>query len=387
MTKLLLTVVIILTTLIGFADAKPTAKKPLYWVAPMDPSYKRDKPGKSPMGMDLLPVYADTTAADDSVKISPQVEQNLGVRTATVTRQSLPRQIDTVGYVTVDEDRTEHVHVYTDGWIKRLLVKTSGEHVQKGQALFELYSPTIVNTEEEYLQILKSNNKSLLSAAHKKLLTLGVAEQEIQQLKKTKQALQQITVFARKTGIVSELNVREGMYVKPDKALMAFEDLSHIWVIAEVFERQSQWVKQGQPAEASLPYLSARKWRGKVDYVYPRLEPETHTLKVRLRFDNPDEILKPNMYADIRIEAEPEKDTLSIPREAVIYTGKRAHVILSLGQGRYKAKTITLGIESGNYIAVRSGLKEGDKIVTSAQFLIDSESSLKASFARMNPND
>ncbi len=360
-----------------------TSKKPLYWVAPMDPTYRRDKPGKSPMGMDLVPVYAETDS-EGAVKISPTVEQNLGVRTEKVTRQTLSRQIDTVGYVMVDENRIEHVHTYTDGWVKRLLVKTTGEHVNKGQLLFELYAPILINAQEEYLLAMRSGNKALTNASHKKLLALGVAESQIQELKKTKKSMQLVKFFAGQAGIVSELKIREGMFVKPEKDLITLEDLSHIWVIGEVFERQSGWVKEGQPAEASLPYLPGKKWVGVVDYVYPRLDPTTHTLKIRLRFDNPKEVLKPNMYADITIFAVPEKDVLAIPREAVIYTGKGARVIVSLGDGRYVAKPIKLGIESGNKIVVLSGLKEDEKIVTSSQFLIDSESSLKASFGRIN---
>ncbi len=370
----------------GSSDKNGASKKPLYWVAPMDPTYRRDKPGKSPMGMDLVPVYEEANNGD-AVKISPAVEHNLGVRTSTVKRQPLSRQVNTVGYVMVDENRIEHVHTYTDGWVKKLLVKTTGEHVHKGQLLLELYSPTLVNAQEEYLLALKSNNKALVNASHKKLLALGVAESQIQELKNTKKSMQLVKVYAGQSGIVSALKIREGMYVKPDKDLLTLEDLSHIWVIGEVFERQSGWVKEGQQAEASLPYLPGKKWTGKVDYVYPRLDPTTHTLKVRLRFENLEEVLKPNMYADISIFALPEKDVLAIPREAIIYTGEGARVIVSLGHGRYKAKPVELGIESGSQIAVLSGLKEGEKVVVSAQFLIDSESSLKASFGRMKSED
>ena len=358
-------------------------KKPLYWVAPMDPTYRRDKPGKSPMGMDMVPVF-DESSQEGIVTISPEITQNLGVRTALVKRLSLPRQINTVGFITVDENQIEHVHTYTDGWVRRLLVKTTGEHVAKGQLLLELYSPTLINAQEEYVLALKSGNKSLLDAAHKKLMALGVAESQIEVLKKTKKSMQLIKIFANQGGIVSKLDVREGKYVKPDYDLITLEGLSCIWVIAEVFEKQSQWVHEGQPAEATLPYLPGKKWVGKVDYVYPRLDIVTHTLKVRLRFDNPSEILKPNMYADVTIYAASEDSVLAIPREAVIYTGDGARVIVQLAQGKYQAKTVQLGIESGDNIAVLSGLIEGEAVVTSGQFLIDSESSLKASFERLS---
>ncbi len=358
-------------------------QQPLYWVAPMDPTYRRDKPGKSPMGMDLVPVYADA-ANDNTISISPSVEQSLGVRVANVVKQTLAKQINTVGYVMEDEDHIEHIHTYTDGWIKRLLVKAAGEHVKRGQLLFKLYSPTLVNAQEEYVLALNSNNKALINAAHKKLLSLGVSEQHIQQLTKTKKATQLIKIVATQDGIIAKLNVREGMYVKPDTELLTLENLSQIWIIGDVFERQASDVKKGQRAEAKLPYLPGRKWHGHVDYVYPILDPVTHTLKVRLRFDNPDEELKPNMYADIKIFAASENDVLAIPRQAVIYTQSGARVIVSLGNGKYQVKPVTLGIESGDQIAVLSGLTEGEHIVISAQFLIDSESSLTASFNRLD---
>lgn len=363
-------------------------KKPLYWVAPMDPSYRRDKPGNSPMGMDLVPVYAeDNTDEKDIVKISPQVEQNLGVRTITVKRSTLAKRIDTVGYVTADENQIEHIHTYTDGWIRRLLVKTTGEHVEKDQLLLQLYSPTLINAQEEYLLALGSTNKTLIDAAYRKLLSLGVDKKQIQEVKKNKKPKELVSIYATQAGIVSSLHIREGMYVKPEMELMTLEDLSQIWVIGEVYERQASWVQQGQKANADLPYLPGKTWSGIVDYVYPRLDPVTHTLKVRLRFENPNEILKPNMYANITIYTQPVENVLSIPREAVIYTENGARIIVSLGDGRYRAKKIHLGIESGDSVAVLHGLSDGDQVVTSAQFLIDSESSLKASFNRMSEDE
>lgn len=363
-------------------------KKPIYWVAPMDPSYRRDKPGKSPMGMDLVPVYEQKSSGNQpGFIVSPEVEQNLGVRTSVVSRQNISRKIETVGYVKVDENRIEHLHTYTDGWVRRLLVKTTGEHVVEGQLILEFYSPSLVNAQEEYLLSLSSQNKSLLDASHKKLLTLGVSEQQIKELKDNKRVMQLVKIFSGQSGTVSALNIREGMYVKPNVNIMTIEDLTHIWIIGEIFERQSQWVKEGQPAEANLSYLPGQKWIGKVDYVYPRLDPTTHTLKVRLLFDNKNEALKPNMYADVTILGTSEKDVLVIPREAVIYTGKGARVIVSLGDGRYVAKGVKLGIESGDEIVVLSGLEAGEIIVTSGQFLMDSESSLKASFDRMKPGE
>jgi len=360
--------------------------EPLYWVAPMDPSYRRDSPGKSPMGMDLVAVYSEDKVNDNTIKITPSVELNMGVRTEVVSKQNFSRIINTVGYVSVDENEIDHIHTYTEGWVKKLYVNSTGEHVKKNQLLFEFFSPKIVNAEEEYLLALKSDNKNLMLASYKKLLTLGVSKSEINEIKKTKKSRNLVKVFSNQDGIVSNLNVREGEYVTPNKDLLIIEDLEKIWIIGEVFERQSGWVKKSQKAIAKLPYIPNKEWVGNVDYVYPTLDPKTHTLKVRFIFENADEELKPNMYADIEIFVDSIKDSLVIPKSAVIYSGTGTRVVLNLGDGHFKITNVELGFESGQNIQVISGLKEGDKIVTSGQFLIDSESNLKSSFERLDNN-
>jgi len=360
------------------------SSKILYWVAPMDPTYRRNKPGKSPMGMDLVPAYADSqTDGEGVIKISPVVENNLGVKTAVVKRMNLARIINTVGYVTVDENNIEHIHTYTDGWVRVLNVKTTGEIVKKGQLLLELYSPTLSNAQEEFLLALKNKNIALIHAGEKKLLTLGMAQSQINHLKQTRHIMERVKIYATRSGVVSQLNVREGKYIKPDTDMMTIEDLSHIWVIAEVFERQANWVKADQLATATFSYIPGKTWQGRVDYVYPELNQQTHTLRVRLTFPNPDLSLKPKMYANIKILSREVKESLAIPRQALIRTGEGDRVILALSNGRFKAQAVKTGIESGNYYQILSGLKVGDVVVTSAQFLIDSESNLKAAFDRM----
>lgn len=365
-------------------SAAKKERKILYWVAPMDPNYKRDKPGKSPMGMDLVPVYADQNGDGNTVKISSSVENNLGVKTALVKEMPLSRVISTVGYVTADENNIEHIHTYTDGWIKVLNVKTTGEEVKKGQLLLELFSPTLVNAQEELLLAIKYKNASLISAGKKKLKTLGLNDTQIEVLTKSNKVQQNVKIFATQSGIVSHLNVREGMFVKPNTDIMTIEDLSHIWMIAEVFERQSGWVKEGQMAYATLPYVPGKTWQGKVDYVYPQLDQKTHTLKVRLSFPNPDLTIKPEMYVNVKILSNTIPNALAIPQSALIRTGEGDHVVIALGDGKFKAKLVTVGIESENYYQVLAGLKPGEKVVTSAQFLIDSETNLKAAFSRMD---
>lgn len=361
-------------------------KKLLYWVAPMDANYRRDEPGKSPMGMDLVPVYDD---GEDgiTVKISPQVENNMGVRTAIVKKDKLWRRIDTVGYVDFDENKISHIHLRTKGWIEKLLVKSEGERVKKGQLLFEVYSPELVNAQEEYLQALRSGHKGLSSASRERLEALGISSEQINKLKKKRKVSQYVKILAKQDGIIAKLNVREGMFVMPQKEVLSLADLSSIWILAEVFESQADWVKQGQSAEVTLSYLPGRDWEGKVEYIYPSLDPKTRTLKVRLRFDNVDEALKPNMFANVTIYGGAKREVTIIPREALIRTGNDERVIISVGKGRFQPRDVTAGIESGEYIEIINGLKVGDKVVTSGQFLIDSEASLKASIARMSSSN
>jgi len=363
-------------------------KEVLYWVAPMDQNYRRDKPGKSPMGMDLIPIYADTDAdvgeGNSTVSISPEVVQNLGVRTAIAERSRLWRGIDTVGYADYDESRVSHIHLRTEGWIEKLTVQSEGERVNKGEFLFELYSPKLVNAQEELVTAIASGNKGLIRASKERLSALGVSDSQIKKLQKDKKIQQRISVYAPQDGVVSTLPVREGMFVKPSMKVMSLGDLSSIWILAEVFEKQSAWVKVGQPAEVSLSYHPGKIWQGNVEYIYPDLDPITRTLKVRLRFDNPDEALKPNMYANITIFGGPKEDTIVIPIEALIRTGREERVVISLGEGRFEARAVTAGIESGDFVEILQGIEEGDQVVTSGQFLIDSEASMRASLTRMS---
>ena len=368
--------------LVEVEQEEPREKKILYWVAPMDPSYRRDEPGKSPMGMDLVPVYAD---GDDGpeVRISPAVINNLGVRTARVERSQLWRRIDTVASVDYDESRLRHIHLRTDGWIEKLNVRSEGERVKKGDRLFNVYSPTLVNAMEEYVQAASAKNRRLIKASRDRLLALGISDKQIKQLNSNKQVPQTVEIYAQQDGVVSNLFVREGMYVKPANEVMRLADLSSVWLLAEVFENQADWVQLGQAADVSLSYLPGREWEGKVEYIYPSLDPKTRTLKVRLQFDNPNEELKPNMYGHVSIYGGVRKDILVIPREALIRTGLEQRVILALGEGRFIPRNVKAGMESGDWVEIMSGLEEGDTVVTSGQFLIDSEASLKASLMRM----
>lgn len=363
--------------------ARGPKRKVKYWVAPMNPKYRRDKPGKSPMGMDLVPVYADEQHDAKGIHISPRVINNLGIETASVKFKAISKEIDTVGYVTSNEDNIENVHSYIDGWVRNLQVNAVGDTVQKGQVLFELYSPSLINAQQEYVLALQNNNRQLIRAGRKKLITLGLTTQQIDKLQRTQTVKQQIPFYAKIGGVLSKLNIRDGVYIKPDKELLVIEDLSSVWVKVEVYERQADWVKLHQTAIASFAGLPGRLWQGEVIYIYPRLNKKNHTLAVRLEFPNPNLTLKPDMYAAVKILVPSEAKRLVVPSDAVIMTGRGSHVILDLGQGKFKPQAVTLGDESNDEVVILKGLSKGDKVVTSGQFLIDSESNLNAAFKRL----
>ncbi|NOU51969.1 efflux RND transporter periplasmic adaptor subunit [Pseudoalteromonas sp. JBTF-M23] len=364
-------------------------KKPLYWVAPMDSNYRRDKPGKSPMGMDLVPVYEEDSGDNHgpgSVKIAPHVINNLGVRTAPVEFKSMHTQVSTVGYVQYDEDQLLHIHPRVDGWIEKLFIKAVGNPVEKGQPLYTLYSPQLVNAQEELLIALKRNNSSLINAAKDRLKALQLSEQFIRELEKTQQVQQTITFYSPQSGVIDGLKIREGFYVKPGNTLMSIAKLDQVWVEAEVFERDTALIKQGLPVTMTLDYLPGKTWQGSVDYVYPVLNSKTRTLRVRLKFDNPNYELKPNMFAQVAIDANLDDPVILVPKESVIRTGKQDRVVLALGDGQFKSIAITIGRVGEQYIEVLDGLNQDDEVVTSAQFLIDSESSKNSDFKRMEDN-
>ncbi len=365
-------------------NSQISEKKILYWVAPMDANYRRDKPGQSPMGMDLVPVYAESDEVGPNVvKINSAVQQNIGVKTTIVSRGDLWRKIKTVGYVDYDEDLISHIHIRTEGWIEKLQVRAVGDRVKKDQLLMTIYSPELIRAQQDFIRVLSHDGQSLSYAAERNLIALGMSKRQIKVLRKTKKVTQTINLYAPQNGVIKRLSVRDGMYVTPTNELMSIVDLSSVWIQTNVFESQSSWIKEGQDMQAVLTAYPQQQWQGKVDYIYPDLDPVTRSLKVRLQVANKDFKLKKEMYAEVYINAGQIQNALIIPKQAVIRDGQDERVIVSLGQGNFRAQLIKTDAEIDDQIVVLSGLKEGDEIVTSAQFLIDSEASLKASFARM----
>ena len=368
-------------------SGQDTTREVLYWVAPMDPNFRRDEPGKSPMGMDLAPVYADEVDGRPGVvSIDATIVNNLGVRTAEAQRGHLSQRIETVGYVGYDEDTVQHVHTRVEGWIEKLATKATGDPVEKGQLLFELYSPTLVNAQEEYLVALRSTNQLLLKASRERLAALGVSGSEFARLDKDRTIRQRVRVYAEADGVIAHLGVREGIYVTPATEIMSVAELDRVWVLAEVFERQAAWVKPGQNAVVELDYLPDEMLHGEVDYVYPELDPKTRTLKVRLRFDNAAQTLRPNMFARVTIQGDSIGEVVHVPREALIRGGSVDRVVIALGEGRFRSQPVEMGIESGDRVAIRKGISAGELVVVSGQFLIDSESNIEAALKRMDPS-
>jgi Cu(I)/Ag(I) efflux system membrane fusion protein len=378
-----------------------TGKKIKYWQAPMNPAYIRNEPGKSPMGMDMIPVYeeeGEEKVPASVIRIDPVTVQNMGVRLARVQRKPLVRNIRAYGTVVYDERRMKVVSAWVGGRIDKLYVDFTGVAVKKGDPLAELYSPELVSTQQELILALETrgrlwalgNQESLRSASNlveatkQRLLLWGITKDQIDEIERTRKVRTHMTIHAPIGGIVTDKKVFEGQYVKEGERLYTIADLSMVWVLADVYEYELPWVRNGMPAEMGLSYIPGKRFKGKVLYVYPYMDENTRTAKLRLEFKNSRYQLKPGMYANIYLNPRMSADSLVIPQEAVIDSGVRKLVFVSLGKGKFQAREVKIGIEgSDNEFQVLSGLHEGEEIVVSAQFMLDSESRLKEAIQKM----
>lgn len=360
-------------------------REPLYWVAPMDSNYRRDAPGKSPMGMDLVPVYEEQGSDAPGVRVSPTLAHNFGVRLATVERAPLDLSIDTLGTVALADPEIEHVHPRVAGWIERLAADAEGDPVRAGQVLLELYSPALVRAQEEFLVARGSGEDGLVEASRSRLRALGMAPEQIAELAERDSTRERIALRATRDGFLLALNVREGTYVEPSTEIMSIGTLDPVWVNAELFEREVPGVRLGQPAELTLDYLPGERWRGQVDYIYPRLDPQARTLRVRVAIANPEGVLRPGMFGRLRLQPARTAPTLQIPAEALIHgVGEgQDRVVVALGDDRYGARAVRVGRRTADRVEILAGLREGERVVASGQFLIDSESDVDAELLRM----
>ena len=368
-------------------------EKPLYWVAPMDANFRRDKPGKSPMGMDLVPVYANENSATSpgTLTINANIENNLGVRTTIVKKVSPSYTIRTVGYVQYNEDALLHIHPRTEGWIEKLFVGANGDYVEKGAPLYSLYSPELVNAQEEYLLALQQGNKNLIQAASTRLSAMRVPQSVIDEIGSSKKVQQQIVFRASQNGFIDGLKVREGFYVMPSTTLMAIAGLKEVWIQAEILARDAAKLKTGQVTKVSSDFFPGLVISGVIEQIYPQINAQTRAIEARIRVPNPNYALKPNMFVEIDIDISSSmplsSKMIAIPNEAVIRTGQQNRVVLALGNGQFKSIEVVLGQIFDDRIEILEGLEVNDVVVTSAQFLLDSESSISSDFKRMQSRD
>ena len=369
----------------------------------MHPNVIQEGPGNCPIcGMNLTPMGIPTGGTEETfsstVKIDPTVEQNMGIRTAEVEKRDLTQTIRTIGRIDYNESKVAHVHTKFNGWIEKTHADITGQRVNKGQPLLDIYSPELVSAQEEYFDALKNvrssgndvsagaanRSQTILGSTRRRLEYFDVSGDQIDDLERTGNVRKTLTVRSPFEGIVIEKHALDGMEVKPGMMIYTIADLSEIWVYADIYEFESPWVKEGLTANMTLSYDPGKRYRGKVQYIYPYLEEETRTIKVRLSFPNPNLELKPGMYANVEIETSPLRNVVAVPMEAVLFSGERNLVFIVLGDGRFAPRDITVGIESGNgFYEVKEGLSEGVKVVASGQFFLDSESKLQESIAKL----
>lgn len=385
-----------LTPLKGGAAAAPAERQVKHWVSPMDPTYVRDTPGQDAMGHDLVPVYEGGTAG--TVQIDPITTQNMGVRTEAVRRTALARTIRTVGLVAFDEPRQYSVNSKSDGWVERLHVNQEGQPVKKGQPLLEIYSPELVAAQQEYLLALRGyqrladstlpqvgeNARRLLEASRTRLRYWDISEKQIADLEQSGEARKTLTLYSPQGGVVTVKKVLEGMRVMAGEELLQIADLSRVWVNADIYEYELPWVKVGQTARVELPFSPDQVLSGKITYIYPFVQNETRTVKARIEFPNPGLALKPEMYANVLIDTAAVPDALAVPEHAVLRSGKGQTVFVALGEGKFEPRAVVTGVTNDDgLVQILSGLKDGEQVVTSAQFMLDSESKLREAIEKM----
>jgi Cu(I)/Ag(I) efflux system membrane fusion protein len=372
------------------AEAGPEV---LYWVAPMDANFRKDGPGKSPMGMDLIPVYAGDAPADDpsTVTLSPREINAIGVRTAVATWQDISQTIQTVGYVGYDEHLTSHVHTRVEGWIENLKVRAIGDRVTSGDLLFSMFSPEIGSASAEHIRALEDGNTRIIEISRNRLRSVGMSDRQIEEVEATREIARNLSVYAPQDGVVIGIEAADGMYLQPTTRAVFLTDLATVWLVVDVFERDIARLTDDMTASIRFDHMNGRVFEGRVDYIYPELDAKTRTLPVRLVVDNAEGLLKPNMFATVALSPGASRQALTVPTEAIIRTGSAERVILKTGEGTFAPRLITTGLrdefDEGGRTEVVQGLAPGEEVVASAQFLIDSESALSAGLMRMAPTD
>ena len=358
---------------------------PLY-ICPMHPQIQSDEEGSCAIcGMDLvLKTVGASNEGKPMVSVSSSTAQSMGVRIGKVTKRNLSRAINTVGYVKYDEDKLHHIHARANGWIKDPKVRVLGAKTKKGQLLSSYYSPDIYTAQEDYLTALRAtSDRQKQVDVLTRLRVMEVPDSVIRDLEQSANLTPHIPLIAPIDGVVTDIGVRDGMYVTPSTLLYSIADLNQVWVIVDVFPDQISWMQKGARASMTVDAFPDKKWSGRVDYVYPELNAKTRTLQIRLKFKNEDQLLKPNMFANVKINNRPVTGALTIPREALIPSSEGYRVVKVTEKNHYQPVEVKLGLKTSKRVQIVEGLEAGDEIVLSGQFLIDSESNLQASFQRM----
>ena len=392
------------TTIPGESDPQPeqaaAEREILYWRAPMDPNYTSDRPGKSPMGMDLVPVYADGSVAGGGVRVSRSFLQNFAVRTAMVHRGTLPVSIRTVGILAHNEERVVSVQTKYEGWIERATVNNVGEMVALGDVLFEIYSPQMVTTQREFLGAIKyaerlgeggaypeaiERARSLVEAARERLLYWDMNGEQIDTLAKSDIVMRTVTVLAPATGFIVDKigDSMEGLQLSPGMTVLKIADHSTLWAETQFYEDDLRHVREGQEVAIEADAFPGREWRGRILFFRPAVNSQTRTLNAFVEVANPDLLLRPKMYVNVVVRTTGVADVVMAPAEAVLHSGTRTVVIVAKGGGVFEPREVALGTESEGMVEIALGLEAGETVVVSSQFLIDSDANLRAAISQL----
>lgn len=380
------------------AEPMPAQRQPLFYRSPMNPQMTSPVPAKDGMGMDYIPVYADEASGPaGTVRIDPVTVQNIGVRTARAERRTLGNTVRAVGRVDYNEERLARLNPKTDGWIEKLMVSNTGEPVRRDAVLLGLYSPQLVVAQQEYLLALQNrdalkdssyrelgrNADQLVEAARNRLELLDVPAHQLDDLERSGKVIRVTHVHSPFDGVVVNIGARPGQYVTPATELYAIADLRRLWVYVDVYENELPWVRVGDSAQMRVNAVPGRVYAGKVTYLYPTLDAKTRTARLRLEFDNRDGLLRPDMFAEVTLRSGRTVDAVAVPAEAVVRSGAREQVFLVRAPGKFEPREVQVGVSADGWTEIREGLDGGETVVTSAQFLIDSESSLREASTRM----
>lgn len=377
-----------------------TEREVLFWRNPMNPVITSPVFTKDDMGMDYLPVYADGGSADEApgtVMIDPVTVQNIGVRTVKAERRDLSRTLNGLGRVDFNEARLARLHPKTSGWIESLMIDETGTKVNHDTILLGIYSPELVAAQQEYLVALnnweavrgsgeaqmKKSSRTIVESARERLLLFDVPEHQIKELEKSRKIKKQLHIHSPFEGQVMNIGARKGQYVTPRDELYLLADLSRIWVNVDVFEDELSWLKVGDRAEMRVRAEPGRTYQGKITFIHPTLNRKSRAVQVRLEFNNADLSLKPGMFANVTLYVDPQKSAVVVPSEAIVRSGSREQLFIVRAPGKFEPRDVTLGVSAEGWTQILSGVKAGEQVVTSSQFLIDSESKLREATAKM----